>query len=83
MTNIKSTTLSKLCYTELVYERINRKMNLQLSKAKIESIIFDILHETDELNFQRIGKNIYVSNPGANLRIITVDKLDKLDKKTK
>ena len=74
--------LSKICYTELVYGRINKKLNLELSKQKIESLISTILSETNE--FQKKGKNIYITNNKRNIRltinsytnrIITADKL--------
>ena len=87
MTNIdKIEILSRLCYTELVYERINKKLDSKFSKSEIEKLLFDIVKETQEMFFQRIGKNIYVTNRERNIkitinsntyRIITVDKLNK------
>jgi len=78
--------LSRICYTELVYERINKKLNSKFSQSEIEKMLFDIVKETQEMFFQRIGKNIYVTNRERNIkitinsntyRIITVDKLNK------
>ena len=49
-------------------------------------MLLDILNETQEKYFERIGKNIYVTNSDNNIkitinsntfRIITVDKIDK------
>jgi hypothetical protein len=86
MSNYKNGILYKICYTELVYDRINKKLNIKLSNDKIEEMIFTIIKETDEANFQQIGKNIYVTNNERKIRmtinsytnrIITVDKLDK------
>lgn len=83
---IKTEILNNLCYTELVYERINKKLNRKFSKDEIEKLIFDILKETTESQFQKIGKNIYVTSCERNIRItinsntnrvITVDNLDK------
>ncbi len=85
MNRNKRDILNSICYTELVYERINRKLNRKLSKNEIEKMIFDIVKETRELQFQKIGKNIYVTNFERNIRItinsntcriITVDNLD-------
>jgi len=85
MTN-KSEILNKICYTELVYERINKKLNSKFSKSEIEEMLFDIIRTTEEKFFQRIGKNIYVSNVEKNIRItinqnthriITVDRIVK------
>ena len=58
----KTKILDNICYTELVYERINKKLNSNFSKSAIEKMIFGIIKETQEMFFQRIGKNIYVTN---------------------
>lgn len=84
MDHYKNEILDKICYTELVYGRINKKLNTEFSKSEIEKMLFDILFETQKQYFQKIGKNIYVINPEKNIkitinsytnRIITVDKL--------
>ena len=86
MENYKKDILDKICYTELVYGRINNKLNIELSNNKIEEMIFAILNETDETEFQKTGKNIYVTNNERNIRltinsytnrIITADKLNR------
>jgi len=86
MNNYKKAILDKICYTELVYERINKKLKKELSKDKIEEMISIIILETDEDEFQKIGKNIYITNNERNVRltinsytnrIITADKLNK------
>lgn len=82
----KTEILDKICYTELVYGRINKKLSVKLSKDKIEKLISKIILETDDAEYQKIGKNIYVSNKERNIRltinshtnrIITADKLNK------
>ena len=86
MKNYKTEILNKICYTELVYERINKKLNKELSKSKIEEMILKLIQDTDEAEFHKIGKNIYVTNNekqvrltinSNNYRIITVDNLSK------
>ena len=86
MKSYKTEILKKLCYTELVYERINKKLNKKRSKEEIEKMIIEIIKETNELQFQKAGKNIYVTNPERNIRItinsntfriMTVDDLEK------
>jgi hypothetical protein len=86
MNTYKKQILDNICYKELVYGRINKKLNIKLSNSKIEKLIYYIITETDDLEFKKIGKNIYVSNNKKNIRltvnsytnrIITVDKLDK------
>ena len=79
----KPEIIEKICYTELVYERINKKLNTEYSKQQIEVYLLKILTETDIIFFQKKGKNIYVSNTENNIkitinsntfRVITVDK---------
>lgn len=65
----KTELLNKICYTALVYGRINKKLNSKLSKLEIEKLLFDIIQETQERYFQKNGKNIYVTNAGRNIRI--------------
>ncbi len=86
MNDYKEKILKKICYTDLVYERINKKLNLQLSIDKIEEMIFEIIRETDKTEFRKTGKNIYITHKERNVRltinsythrIITADKLDK------
>ena len=86
MSNFKKDILEKICYTELVYGRINKKLNLELSKDKIKKLIYSIINETDEIEFQKTGKNIYITNAEKNVklsinsytnRIITADIINK------
>jgi hypothetical protein len=86
MEDYKSEILDKICYTDLVYERINRKLNTQLQKDEIEKMIYEIIEETDTTKFQKTGKNIYITNNYRNVRltinsytnrIITADRLNK------
>lgn len=86
MSNYKKDILNNICYTDLVYGRINKKLNIELSKDNIEQFIFSIIKETAETDFQKTGKNIYITNNERNVmltinsftnRIITADKLNK------
>jgi hypothetical protein len=85
MKSYKEEILNKICYTGLVYGRINKKLNLDLSKQKIETLISTILSETNESEFLKKGKNIYITNNERKIRltinsytnrIITADKLN-------
>lgn len=87
MEESKTKILANICYTELVYSRINKKLNSNYSKDAIEKMIFDIIEETNESYFKKKGKNFYISNEENNIRItinsstyriITVDRLTKL-----
>ena len=86
MSNYKNDILDEICYTDLVYGRINKKLSIEFSKDKIEEMIYTIISETDEFYFQKTGKNIYITNQERNIiltinsytnRIITADKLNK------
>ena len=81
----KQKILENICYTELVYERINKKLNIKFSKKQIEEFIFKTLKETNEIFFQKNGKNFYITNTENNIiitinsntfRVITVDKVE-------
>ena len=80
----KKEILEKICYTELVYGRINKKLELKFSKKQIEEFIFNILKATDEKRYSKIGKNFYITNMENNIkvtvnsntfRVITVDRI--------
>lgn len=80
----KQRIIKNICYTELVYGRINKKLNTNYSKSQIERLILDVLTETKEGNYSKTGKNYYVLSTKNNIRvtinsntyrIITVDKL--------
>jgi hypothetical protein len=84
MTDCKQRIIEDLCYTELVYERINKKLAIDYSKGQIESLIDEILKKTNDKFFIKTGKNYYVTNAENNIRItinsntfrvITVDRL--------
>ena len=79
----KPKILNNICYTELVYGRINKKLKTTFSNIEIENFIYKLLVETDKSNFFKIGKNYYATNRekqirvtinSNNYRIITVDK---------
>ncbi len=65
----KTNILENICYTELVYSRINKKLNTHYSKDEIEAMLFNIMKTTHEKHFQKKGKNFYVSNEENNIRI--------------
>lgn len=86
MTDYKKDILTKICYTELVYGRINKKLASQFSKAEVEKKLFDTIKKTNDGDFRKTGKNVYVSNQEENIRItinlntyrvITVDPIIK------
>ena len=84
MENNKNEILEKHCYTELVYQRINKKLKTVFSKDETQNFIRKILEETVIENYLKKGKNFYISNKDYNVRItvnsntfriITVDRI--------
>ena len=78
----KREILKNICYTELVYGRINKKLNVRFSKNQIEKNLYKIINETEEKFFSKIGKNFYITNTENDIkitinsntfRVITVD----------
>lgn len=81
----KTEILERICYTELVYDRVKKKLKIDFSKKEIEEYIFRILDNTDGEFFTKTGKNYYVLNTiykvrltinSNTFRIITVDKIE-------
>ncbi|RXQ91509.1 DUF3781 domain-containing protein [Ancylomarina salipaludis] len=86
MTDSKQKIIENLCYTELVYGRVNKKLATDFSKEQIESLIDEILKKTNERFFIKTGKNYYVTNTENKIRLtinpntfrlITVDKINE------
>ena len=84
MSICKNDILANVCYSELVYERINKKLNTEFLNEQIEELIFEILTKTKKKFFEKIGKNYYITNREHNIRItinsntfriITVDRI--------
>lgn len=80
----KNKILKHLCYTELVYGRINKKLKMNLTKSEIEELISNVIADTQEEFIIKIGKNFYLANSEQKIkitinsntyRIITVDKI--------
>lgn len=71
----------QVCYTDLVYERVNKKLKVDLSRVEIEKLVQDILGD-DQTTVEKRGKNYYVSGlaystrltiNSFNFRLITAD----------
>ena len=73
----------RICYTDLVFERVNKKLKTKMTRNEIELMILEILSDTST-QFEKIGKNFYLSNTSKKIklvvnastyRLITVDKI--------
>ncbi|MBN1499801.1 MAG: DUF3781 domain-containing protein [Spirochaetes bacterium] len=80
--------IDNICYTELVYRRINKKLGTDYSRSRIETLILDLLKTTPESGFTKKGKNYYIANMDKGIRItvnsytfrvITADRLSNPD----
>ncbi|NMM47740.1 DUF3781 domain-containing protein [Flammeovirgaceae bacterium KN852] len=80
----KQLIINKLCYTPLVYQRINKKLATNYTTNEIENLIFSIITNTNENEIIKSGKNYYLINPeykiritinSTTFRVITVDKI--------
>ena len=81
---IKNNILDNICYTDLVYGRINKKLGMNLTNDEIEDFILKIIVDAQEDDFEIIGKNYYINNYTENIkltinrnttRIITAEKI--------
>lgn len=69
LNDIKQLILRNLCYTDLVYSRINKKLELELSRTEIEEHLHKALNETDATEIKKRGKNYYANCRKYNMRI--------------
>ncbi|MEG2294195.1 MAG: DUF3781 domain-containing protein [Carnobacterium sp.] len=79
----KNTIIEKVCYTDLVFERVNKKFSKTMTQNEIKFLVLAILND-NRSQFEKIGKNYYVSNMpkgiklvinSSTYRLITVDKI--------
>lgn len=52
----KTQILENICYTQLVYGRINKKLKSNFSNAEIEKLIFETIEKTEIYNFEKKGR---------------------------
>ncbi len=80
----KQLIIERICYTELVYGRINKKLGLSYSKGQIKRLVLNLLSESPIQDYTKVGKNYYISNfeykiritiNSHTFRVITVDNI--------
>lgn len=73
----------RVCYTDLVYQRVNTKLKVDLSRAEIETLVQAILGDQQAMLKKR-EKNYYVTSLARhtrltinsfNFRLITADRI--------
>ncbi|WP_318765025.1 DUF3781 domain-containing protein [Lactiplantibacillus carotarum] len=76
---------SKLCYTPLVFERVNKKLDLNQDEAATKALVNHVLAQPDGID--RRGKNYYVQSRkyqveltvnASNYRLITVNRISEV-----
>lgn len=65
----KNEIISNICYTSLVYGRINKKLGKTLTDREIENFMIEVLTKTPENEYEKAGNNFYVSNKNYRVRI--------------
>lgn len=79
---MKNEILKNLCYTELVYARINKKLGFNIDNIAIENLILSLISDNSSV-IEKIGKNYYVKNYSEEIsvtinsytyRVITVNR---------
>lgn len=73
----------RVCYTDMVYQRVNKKLEVDLSRAEIEMLVQNILGD-EQTMLEKRGKNYYVTSLARhtrltinsfNFRLITADRI--------
>lgn len=68
-----NTPLSELqrtvCYTELVYQRVNKKLKTQRPKSEIEALVDRLLADVTS-SVEKRGKNYYITNQHAQIQLV-------------
>lgn len=74
---------AQVCYTDLVYQRVNKKLKVDLSRSEIERMVQTILND-GQSTVEKHGKNYYITNlahrtrltiNSFNFRLITADRI--------
>lgn len=81
----KTDIANRLCYTQLVYGRIRKKLMINLDDDSIEKLLLSIIKDSQS-EIVRKGKNHYISHEASNIivtvnshtfRVITASKLNR------
>ncbi|MFD1454877.1 DUF3781 domain-containing protein [Levilactobacillus lanxiensis] len=65
MTQLKA----HVCYTELVYQRVNKKLSVDLSPVDVEALVFAVLDD-DASRVEKLGKNYCVTNSARGVQLV-------------
>lgn len=68
MNFIRKSISNNICYTDLVYDRINKKLETELTRQEIEQLVLDIILDKTSI-IKKNGKNYYVYNYNLSISI--------------
>ena len=83
METIRKFILNNVCYTDLVYDRINKKLESNMSHQEIEDLVINLI-SNPENDIIKHGKNYYIKDLTNKIsltinsftyRVITADQL--------
>ena len=69
LSQVKDEIIRCHCYTELVYDRINKKLRLKMSHCEIETLVIQIIRNAQEDEIQKKGKNYYIADKNERRQI--------------
>lgn len=74
----KNTIIEKVCYTDLVFERVNKKLSKTMTQNEIKFLVLAILND-NRSQFEKIGKNYeeyykitYIKNVSVSLLVFAL-----------
>ena len=59
MNFIRKSISNNICYTDLVYDRINKKLETELTRQEIEQLVLNVISDGSTV-IEKSGKNYYV-----------------------
>ncbi len=59
MNFIRKSISNNICYTDLVYDRINKKLETELTRQEIEQLVLNVISDESTV-IEKSGKNYYV-----------------------
>ncbi|MCH4167737.1 MAG: DUF3781 domain-containing protein [Streptococcaceae bacterium] len=68
MNDIRKNIIENICYTDLVYGRINKKLSTKMTRQEIEQLVMDIISDKTSI-IKKNGKNYYINNYNLNISI--------------
>ncbi|HJE86748.1 DUF3781 domain-containing protein [Levilactobacillus brevis] len=60
---------AQVCYTELVYGRVKKKLAVNLTKAEVGSLVIAVLGD-GATDVEKLGKNYYVTNSTRRAQLV-------------